>query len=435
MNKIVVAGGRKLKGSIRVSGAKNASLAVLCAAMMSSGEVTLENVPAINDVFVLIDILRGLGASVNWLDHGLLYIKPPDRVACEGATYPEVKKLRASSLLLGPLLARFGCARVALPGGCNIGIRPMDLHFKGLVGLGADLTLEHGCISAQSTGLKGARIYLDFPSVGATENIMMAACLAKGQTVIENVAKEPELVDLANFLNSMGAKVRGAGTDVIKIEGTGKCLDGGRYSIIPDRIEAGTFMVLAAASRGEVTVENVIPFHLQPVTAKLREVGVDVEEREDKILVSGSKPYQNIDIKTMPYPGFPTDMQSPMMAMLCTVPGLSLITENIFENRFQVVNELKRMGASIKVEGRAAVIEGVPELQGAQVRATDLRAGAALVVAGLLANGVTEIGNAELIYRGYENLVDKLSSLGAVIRGEDGEDSANLASSGVEEWS
>jgi UDP-N-acetylglucosamine 1-carboxyvinyltransferase len=392
--------------------------------MMASGEVVLENVPTISDILVLADILRGLGARVEWLERGLMSITPPTQAGGEGATYPEVKKLRASSLLLGPLLARYGRARVALPGGCNIGIRPMDLHFKGLVGLGADLSLEHGCIGAESSGLKGARIYLDFPSVGATENIMMAACLAKGQTVIENVAKEPELVDLANFLNSMGARVRGAGTDVIKVEGADG-LSGGRYSIIPDRIEAGTFMVAAAASRGEVTVENVIPFHLQPVTAKLREAGIGVVEQEDKILVSGSLPYQNIDIKTMPYPGFPTDMQSPMMAMLCTVPGLSLITENIFENRFQVVNELKRMGANIKVEGRVAVIEGVPEIQGAQVRATDLRAGAALIVAGLLANGETEISNAELIYRGYEDLVDKLSGLGASIRGEGGEDTVD----------
>jgi len=415
MDKILVSGGRPLKGRVRVSGAKNASLAVLCAAMMASGEVVLDNVPAINDIFVLVDILRGLGAAVEWLERGVLRIQPPGRIDGAGATYPEVKKLRASSLLLGPLLARFGRARVALPGGCNIGIRPMDLHFKGLVGLGGDLTLEHGCINAETEGLNGARIYLDFPSVGATENIMMAACLAKGQTVIENVAKEPELVDLANFLNSMGARVRGAGTDVIKVEGTDG-LSGGRYSIIPDRIEAGTFMVVAAASHGEVTVENVIPFHLQPVTAKLREAGVEVEEREDRILVRGGQRYQNIDIKTMPYPGFPTDMQSPFMALLCTVPGLSLVTENIFENRFQVVNELKRMGASIKVEGRVAVIEGVPEIQGAQVRATDLRAGAALVIAGLMARGETEISGAELIYRGYEDVIDKLAGLGAVIR-------------------
>ena len=415
MDKILVSGGRPLKGRVRVSGAKNASLAVLCAAMMASGEVVLDNVPAINDIFVLVDILRGLGAAVEWLERGVLRIQPPGRIDGAGATYPEVKKLRASSLLLGPLLARFGRARVALPGGCNIGIRPMDLHFKGLVGLGGDLTLEHGCINAETEGLNGARIYLDFPSVGATENIMMAACLAKGQTVIENVAKEPELVDLANFLNSMGARVRGAGTDVIKVEGTDG-LSGGRYSIIPDRIEAGTFMVVAAASHGEVTVENVIPFHLQPVTAKLREAGVEVEEREDRILVRGGQRYQSIDIKTMPYPGFPTDMQSPFMALLCTVPGLSLVTENIFENRFQVVNELKRMGASIKVEGRVAVIEGVPEIQGAQVRATDLRAGAALVIAGLMARGETEISGAELIYRGYEDVIDKLAGLGAVIR-------------------
>jgi UDP-N-acetylglucosamine 1-carboxyvinyltransferase len=314
------------------------------------------------------------------------------------------------------MLARFGQATVALPGGCNIGIRPMDLHFKGLTGLGANLSLEHGCVCGSSPDrLVGARVYLDFPSVGATENIMMAACLAKGQTLIENAAKEPEIVDLANFLNAMGAKVRGAGTDVIKIDGV-KCLEGGvRFPVIPDRIEAGTFMVVAAATGGDVTLENMIPAHVQPLSAKLREANADIIEGEDTIRVRVNGPLKSIDIKTMPYPGFPTDMQSQLMAMLSVIPGTSVLVENIFENRFMVADELKRMGARIKVEGRMAVIEGVDSLEGAQVKATDLRAGAALIVAGLIASGETEICNAAFIDRGYHNLEEKLGSLGAII--------------------
>lgn len=415
MDRIVIAGGKPLRGRIKIGGAKNASLALLCATILSRNEIVLENVPDISDVRVMIEIINSLGASAAWEDPEILKIKPPERVDVE-APYHLVKKLRASNLLLGPVLARFGRAQVALPGGCNIGVRPMDLHFKGLAGLGAELSLEHGCVRGSAPGrLKGARIYLDFPSVGATENIMMAACLAEGQTLIENVAKEPEIVDLANFLNSMGAKVRGAGTDVIKIDGVPSLEGGGRYPIIPDRIEAGTFMVAAAATGGDVTLENLIPFHLEPLSAKLREANVEVHEVEDTLRVRADKPLRSIDIKTMPYPGFPTDMQSQLMAMLSTVPGTSVVVENIFENRFMVADELKRMGARIKVEGRMAVIEGVPSLQGTQVKATDLRAGAALIVAGLMATGETEICNAVFIDRGYHDLEKKLGSLGASI--------------------
>lgn len=415
MDRIVIAGGKPLRGRLKIGGAKNASLAVLCATFLCKKEVVLENVPNISDVRFMIGIIKSLGASADWDGPDTLRVTPPEQIE-NVAPYQLVKKLRASNLLLGPLLARFSQAEVALPGGCNIGIRPMDLHFKGLAGLGAELSLAHGCISGNAPArLKGARIYLDFPSVGATENIMMAACLAEGQTLIENAAKEPEIVDLANFLNTMGAKVRGAGTDVIKVEGAPYLEGGARYSIIPDRIEAGTFMVAAAATGGDVVLENLIPIHLQPLSAKLREARAEVIEEEDTIHVRANQPLRSIDIKTMPYPGFPTDLQSQMMAMLTTVPGTSVVVENIFENRFMVADELKRMGARIKVEGRMAVIEGVPSLQGAQVKATDLRAGAALIVAGLMAHGETEIGNAGYIDRGYYDLEKKLTALGATI--------------------
>lgn len=416
MGKIIIAGGSPLRGRVRISGAKNASLALLCATILTSSEVVLENVPDISDVRVMIQIIKNLGAQVEWENPETLKIVPPSKINM-GAPFHLVKKLRASNLLLGPMLARFGQAKVALPGGCNIGIRPMDLHFKGLTGLGAELSLEHGCVCGSVTErLKGARVYLDFPSVGATENIIMAACLAKGQTLIENAAKEPEIVDLANFLNTMGAKVRGAGTDVIKVEGVTSLKGGVRYPVIPDRIEAGTFMVAAAATGGDVTLDNIIPAHVQPLSAKLREANVDVIEGEDSLRVSASRPLRSIDIKTMPYPGFPTDMQSQLAAMLAVVPGTSVLVENIFENRFMVADELKRMGARIKVEGRIAVIEGVTCLEGAQVKATDLRAGAALIVAGLIATGETEICNATFIDRGYHNLEEKLRNLGASIR-------------------
>lgn len=415
MDKIVITGGKPLRGRVKISGAKNASLAILCATILSRGEIVLENIPDISDVRVMIEIIKSMGATVSWESAETLKIVPSEQINFE-APYHLVKKLRASNLLLGPVLARFGHAQVALPGGCNIGVRPMDLHFKGLAGLGAELTMERGFVRGSVTGtLKGARVYLDFPSVGATENIMMAACLAEGQTLIENAAKEPEIVDLANFLDTIGARVRGAGTDVIKIDGAPNLETGGRYSIIPDRIEAGTFMVAAAATGGDVILENLIPTHLEPLSAKLREANVDVYEEEDTLRVMAGKPLHPIDIKTMPYPGFPTDMQSQLMAMLSIVPGTSMIVENIFENRFMVANELKRMGARIKIEGRMAVIEGVPALHGAQVKATDLRSGAALIVAGLLANGDTEISNAVYIDRGYHNLEEKLNSLGAKV--------------------
>lgn len=414
MSKLIIAGGQPLQGKIKVSGAKNASLAILCGALLAEDEVVLENVPDISDVRILLEIMGTMGVKVRWLGEETLSLHSPDKLV-EEAPYDLVKKLRASNLLLGPMLARYGKASVSLPGGCNIGVRPMDLHFKGLVGLGADLNLERGSIQGKTGRLKGNRVYLDFPSVGATENIMMAACLAEGQTIVENAAKEPEIVDLANFLNALGAKVRGAGTDLIKIEGQ-EILKGGRYSIIPDRIEAGTFMVAAAASRGDVLLENVIPRHLEPLSAKLREANVDVIIGEDSIHIRATNLNpKNIDIKTMPYPGFPTDMQSQMMSFLSTIPGTSIIVENIFENRFRVADELKRMGANIKVEGRMAVIEGVEALQGAMVKASDLRAGAALVIAGLMANGETEIGDVHFVDRGYANLEKKLTSLGARI--------------------
>ncbi|MDF9407021.1 UDP-N-acetylglucosamine 1-carboxyvinyltransferase [Pelotomaculum isophthalicicum JI] len=415
MDKIVITGGKPLRGRVKISGAKNASLAILCATILSREKIVLENIPDISDVRVMIEIIKSMGVTASWESAETLKIVPSERINFE-APYHLVKKLRASNLLLGPVLARFGHAQVALPGGCNIGVRPMDLHFKGLAGLGAELTMERGFVRGSVTGkLKGARVYLDFPSVGATENIMMAACLAEGQTLIENAAKEPEIVDLANFLNTIGARVRGAGTDIIKIDGVPGLEIDGRYSVIPDRIEAGTFMVAAAATGGDVILENLIPTHLEPLSAKLREANVDVYEEEDTLRVLAGKPLQPIDIKTMPYPGFPTDMQSQLMAMLSIVPGTSMIVENIFENRFMVANELKRMGARIKIEGRMAVIEGVPALHGAQVKATDLRSGAALIVAGLLANGDTEISNAVYIDRGYHNLEAKLNSLGAKV--------------------
>jgi len=413
VSKIVITGGRPLQGRVRVSGAKNAALTAISAALLASGEVYLENVPNISDVQIMIDIINELGADTAWVEPDCLRIVSSDNLEFT-TPYQQVKKLRASNLLLGSLLARVGQAHIALPGGCNIGSRPMDLHIKGLATMGAEIELDHGYIKASTKGLKGGRVYLDFPSVGATENIMMAAVLAKGQTIIENVAKEPEIVDLANFLNAMGAKIRGAGTDVIKIQGVSE-LKGARYSIIPDRIEAGTFMVAAGATRGDVVIENVIPTHLEPLIAKLREANVSVEARDDLIRVKGGDTFTPIDIKTLPYPGFPTDMQSQMMAMLSITPGTSVIVENVFENRLQLADELKRMGARIKVEGRTAVIEGVPHLQGTQVKASDLRAGAALIIAGLIARGETEIYNVHYIDRGYELLENKFSGLGAQI--------------------
>lgn len=412
MGKFVVAGGNVLRGRVRIDGAKNAALAILSASVMAQGKVILESIPEISDIHVMIAILQCMGAQIQRQESDSLVIQMPGRLQ-EMPPYEMAKKLRASNLLLGPLLARYGEVKLCLPGGCNIGVRPMDLHFKGLAALGAELAIEKGVVKAFARRLTGSRIYLDFPSVGATENIMMAACLAQGQTVLENVAKEPEVVDLANFLNCLGARVRGAGTDIIKIEGVtglGECL---RYNVIPDRIEAGTYMVAAAATGGDIELENVIPLHVEPLSAKLREANVAIYEEGDVLRVRAAEPLRPVDIKTMPYPGFPTDLQSQMMALLSAVPGISIIVENIFENRFRVAEELKRMGAKIKVEGRLALIEGVPRLYGAKVKATDLRAGAALVVAGLMAEGETEIDNVYYIDRGYHRLEEKLASLGA----------------------
>ncbi len=414
--KIIIQGKTSLNGKIKISGAKNAALALISASILADGEVILDNVPQITDVNVLLEILTSLGVQVQWLSPEVIKIVSPDHLTGY-PSYDLVKKLRASNLLLGPMLSRYGEAQLSLPGGCNIGNRPMDLHYKGLQGLGAVLELDKGDIRGWVPGgrLTGARIYLDFPSVGATENLMMAAALAKGQTILENVAKEPEIVDLANFLNRLGSKVRGAGTDVIKIQGCEKLEGCSRYTVIPDRIEAGTFMIAAAATGGEVLIENIICTHVEPLSAKLREANAFIEEGGDYILVRADRPLKAIDIKTMPYPGFPTDLQSQVMAMLVTVNGTSVITENIFENRFQLVDELKRMGAKIKVEGRIAIVEGVNSLQGTQVRATDLRAGAALVIAALKAGGTTEIFHPEYIYRGYDHLENKFRVLGANI--------------------
>ncbi len=412
--KLVVQGGTPLKGRVRISGAKNSSLVLIAASAISSGEVILDNVPRIADVITQLEIVRTLGGQAIWEGRNTLRLKWPERLNCE-IPYSLAKKIRASNLFLGALAAKRGGVKIPLPGGCNIGSRPMDLHLKGLSMLGFDVSLEHGFIEAIPKKVEGCSIYLDFPSVGATENIMMAAAGAPGTTVIENAAKEPEIVDLANFLNAMGVKVRGAGTDVIRIDGTQE-FQGTRFSVIPDRIEAGTYMIAAGVSGGEVTVENVIVKHLQPVIAKLQDVGLEVEANEDKITVRRVGDLTATDIKTLPYPGFPTDLQSPMMVLLALAKGTSVIVENVFENRFQVADELKRMGAKIQVKGHSAVIEGVDHLSGAQVKASDLRAGASLLLAGFAAQGETEISAAELITRGYETVVGKFSAMGAKIK-------------------
>lgn len=413
MSWLVVSGGEPLRGRVAVSGAKNAILAVLPATLLAQGETTLDNAPVIRDVYFMGQLLQALGARVECNGKGF-------RVDPAGATWrnPPLdleRNLRASSLLLGPLLARFGRAELGMPGGCNIGPRPLDQHLKGLQALGADIRLEHGYIVAQASRLVGTRIYLDITSVGATENIMMAASLARGRTIIENAAKEPEIVDLANLINSMGGRITGAGTDIIKVDGVRE-LQGVHHTVIPDRIEAGTYLIAAAATGGEVVVENLIPEHLEPLIAKLREAGATVTVRDDTVFVGGfpDRP-QPLDIKTLPYPGFPTDLQSPMTSLLSVCQGTSLIKENLYENRFRHTEELRGMGAQIKVEGRVAVIEGVPALGGARVQATDLRAGAALLVAGLMARGETTVTGAQHIHRGYEDILGKLRGLGATI--------------------
>ncbi|BEU86580.1 UDP-N-acetylglucosamine 1-carboxyvinyltransferase [Selenomonas sp. TAMA-11512] len=417
MEKLIIEGGRRLEGRVKISGAKNAVLPIIAATLLGEGAVSrLEEVPALDDVRTISEVLRSLGAKAEYeKDAEALVVDARDITATE-APYELVRKMRASFLIMGPLLARLGRAKISLPGGCAIGTRPIDLHLKGFEALGAAIDIGHGYIEASAPkGLKGARIYLDFPSVGATENILMAASLAEGETVLENPAQEPEIVDLANYLNVMGAKIRGAGTNVIKIKGVPE-LRGHNYTIIPDRIEAGTYMVAAAMTQGDVYIENAISEHLKPVIAKLTEAGVVIEEDVEGVRVIGTKRPKAVDIKTMPYPGFPTDMQAQFMAMLTIADGTAEVTETVFENRFMHVDELKRMGAAIRVDGRTSLIEGVDRLSGCQVKATDLRAGAAMVLAGLVADGETQVGYIHHIDRGYDNLVEKLIGLGAEIR-------------------
>lgn len=416
LNRLIVNGGRRLEGNVKISGAKNAALAVLAASLMSTGESIIHNVPRILDVFYLCEIMKSLGAEVEFIDTNSVRVKI-DSLLSSKTEYGLSKKLRASNLVLGPLLARIGEVEIPLPGGCQIGSRPMDLHVKGMRMLGADIKLEHGYIVGRANKLIGTSIYLDFPSVGATENIMMAASLAEGVTVIENCAKEPEIVDLANYLNFMGAKIKGAGTSSIKIEGV-KSLKGREYTVIPDRIEAGTYVGAAAATLGKVLVEDVILTHIDSLLAKFREAGINIKEYEDKVLVDAttiSRP-RAIDVKTLPYPGLPTDIQPILGAFLCLADGTSVVTETVFGNRFMYVDELKRMGAEIMLDGRSAIIVGVEHLDGAAVSCTDLRGGAAMVVAALAAQGESEIQKVDHILRGYEKLDIKLRNLGAHIR-------------------
>lgn len=401
-------------GQVKISGAKNAAVAILPATIIAGGPCTIENLPAISDVIVLTEMLEQLGAKVEWIDENTVTIDPTT-VNTFHAPYKLVKKLRASYYLMGAFLARFKKSKVALPGGCQIGSRPIDQHLKGFEALGAKVKITSGDVQLKVDEVCGGSVYMDIVSVGATINTMLAASRCENVTIIENAAKEPEVVDVANFLSSIGVSVRGAGTDVIKIQGH-ENLTGCIHSVIPDRIEAGTFMVAAAATKGDVKVCDVIPKHLEPVTAKLREAGVKVEEGDDFIWVKGNEEKTApIDLKTFPYPGYPTDLQQPMMAFLTTCRGTSLVTENIFENRFQHVEELRRMGANIKVEGRTAIIEGVDILEGAEVKATDLRAGSAMVIAGLMAEGITKITNVEHIRRGYANIDKKFRALGVDI--------------------
>ena len=417
MEKLIINGGKPLNGRVKISGAKNAVLPIIAATLLGQDTPSkLEEVPALDDVHTLTAVLEQLGVKAEFnADKNTLLVDGSKIDSCE-APYDLVRKMRASFLIIGPLLARYGKARISLPGGCAIGTRPIDLHLKGFEALGAEINIGHGFIEASAPeGLKGARIYLDFPSVGATENILMAASMAEGQTILENPAQEPEIIDLANYLNMMGAKIRGAGTNVIKIDGVKK-LTGRNYTIIPDRIEAGTYMVAAAMTQGDVYIENAISEQLKPVIAKLKEAGVTIEEDIDGIRVACDRKTKAVDIKTMPYPGFPTDMQAQFMAMLAVSYGTGSVTETVFENRFMHVDELKRMGAKIQVDGRTSVIEGVEKLQGCQVKATDLRAGAAMVLAGLVAEGETQVGYIHHIDRGYDNLVEKLVGLGADIR-------------------
>ncbi|CAH0345098.1 UDP-N-acetylglucosamine 1-carboxyvinyltransferase [Bacillus sp. CECT 9360] len=412
MEKIIVRGGKRLSGTVKVEGAKNAVLPVIAATLLASdGKSIIKDVPTLSDVYTINEVLRNLNTEVAFHDNTVTV--DASKELFDEAPFEYVRKMRASVLVMGSLLARNGRARVALPGGCAIGSRPLDQHLKGFEAMGATVKVGNGFLEAEVDGrLKGARVYLDFPSVGATENIMMAASLAEGTTILENVAKEPEIVDLANFLNKMGAKVKGAGTGTLKIEGVKK-LYGAEHSIIPDRIEAGTFMTAAAITGGNVLVKGAVPEHLSSLIAKMQEMGVSITEEEDGLRVIGPEKLKAVDIKTMPHPGFPTDMQSQMMALSLRAEGTSMITETVFENRFMHVEEFRRMNADIKIEGRSVIANGPTDLQGAEVAATDLRAAAALILTGLVAEGITRVTELKHLDRGYVNFHGKLAALGA----------------------
>lgn len=413
MEQYIIKGGNPLVGEVEIGGAKNAALGILAAAIMTDETVIIENIPDVQDINVLLEAIAGIGARVDRIDRNKVAING-SMIGEVSVDYEYIKKIRASYYLLGALLGKYKRAEVPLPGGCNIGSRPIDLHLKGFKALGANVSIRHGSIVAQAERLHGCHIFLDTVSVGATINIMMAAAMADGRTTIENAAREPHVVDVANYLNSMGANIKGAGTDVIRIRGVEK-LHKTEYSIIPDQIEAGTFMFAAAATKGDVMVKNVIPKHLEATTAKLEEIGCEVEEFDDAVRVVASKRLRNTNVKTLPYPGYPTDMQPQIGVALSLAQGTSIVTESIFENRFKYMDELARMGASVKVEGNTAIISGVDGLTGARVSAPDLRAGAALVIAGLAAEGITVVDDIVYIQRGYEGFEDKLQSLGAVI--------------------
>ena len=425
MDKYVIKGGNRLTGEVTISGAKNAAVAIIPAVILSEAPCRIENIPDISDVKTLTNILQEMGGKVEYLDRHTIIVDPrsidTDTVSAESA-----RRIRASYYFIGALLGRCRNAVVPLPGGCNFGVRPIDQHLKGFAALGCDYSLDNGMIAVSAKNdLHGANIYLDVVTVGATMNIMLAAVKARGLTIIENAAREPHIVDLANFLNTMGADIRGAGTDTIKIHGVQK-LRGCTYSIIPDQIEAGTYMVAAAATGGDVTVKNVTPKHLESISAKLEEMGVTVEEGDDSVRVVCDKPLRKCNVKTMPHPGFPTDMQPQIVALLSIAQGTSMVNESVWEGgRFKYVDELRRMGAQITVDGKVAIVEGVDHLKGAPVRALDLRAGAAMVIAGLVAEGTTQVEDVVYIERGYENIVDKLVDLGAdIYRRRDGKDEA-----------
>lgn len=419
MEQYIIKGGNPLVGEVSIGGAKNAALGILAAAIMTDETVTIENVPNVRDTRVLLQAIEGIGAKVKYVYNNCVQINGGD-INDINVDYEYIKKIRASYYLLGALLGKYKKSQVALPGGCNIGSRPIDQHIKGFKALGAEVEIAHGKINTKAYRLTGNHIYFDVVSVGATINIMMAACMAEGDTIMENAAKEPHIVDVANFLNAMGANIKGAGTDVIRIKGV-KRLHGTTYSIIPDQIEAGTFMFAAAATKGDITVRDVIPKHLESISAKLMEMGCTIVEGDDSVRVIGCDELKCTNVKTLPYPGFPTDMQPQVAVTLALAKGTSMVTESIFENRFKYVDELNRMGSNIKVEGNTAYIEGVEKLTGTQLSAPDLRAGAALVIAALAAEGISEIDDIVYIQRGYEDFEGKLRKLGAVMERVDSE--------------